>query len=196
VHPFADIWIAYVAFTGALVELFNVSVIVGPDPLAAAFVMPVVTERFQEKLTPDVAVLAVYVPETLLHLACVVALLSTGEGFTVTVTVCDGPWQPVTVDVAATVYVTVCMFDAIFVIVLLSGFADCWIRLSPVVFGLSVPIHEYVEDIFAVRAIEKLVPLHILAVVPLVMVGAGLIVTVIVCGGPVHPWFVDVGTAV
>ena len=59
--------------------------------------------------------------------------------------------------------------------------------LSPVVFTLSVAIHVKVDVLLLVNGMLTVPPLQIVAVVGLVIVGAGFTVTFKVCGVPKHP---------
>src|SRR5665213_1131398 len=62
--------------------------------------------------------------------------------------------------------------------VLLNGLPDCTVVLSPTVFTLSVAIHVKVDAISLVNGTLTVPPLHIVALLPLVIVGGGLTFTV------------------
>ena len=64
----------------------NVSVAAAVEALPAALLIPVTTALVQAKVVPIVALVAVYVVDTLLHLLAVSELLNVGVGLTVTVT--------------------------------------------------------------------------------------------------------------
>jgi hypothetical protein len=83
-----------------------------------------------------------------------------------------------------------------FIIELLNGFAVCVVVLSPVVFGLSVAIHEYVEVTLLVKGMLTVPPLHTDAVIELVMIGTGITVTVTVCEIPAQVPPITVGVTV
>lgn len=84
----------------------------------------------------------------------------------------------------------------LFVIVFVNGLPVCAVVLSPVVFTLSLASHEYVEVKELVKGILTVPPLQIVALLKLVIVGVGIILTVTVCGVPVQPSGVDVGVTV
>ena len=69
--------------------------------------------------------------------------------------------------------------------------------LSPVVFRLSAATHVNVAGTLDVNAIFRATPLHIVSVEELVITGAGLTTTVIVCGNTLpHVPVVAVGVTV
>lgn len=76
-----------------------------------------------------------------LQIVAVFALVITGAGFTVTVTVCTVPAHEPEDDVGVTVYITVCEAVLLLVMVLLSVLVLWDVVLSPVVFALSAAIH-------------------------------------------------------
>jgi hypothetical protein len=78
------------------------------------------------------------------------------------------------------------------VIVLFKVLLLCVDVLSPVVLGLSVAVHVYNEDISLAKPMLTVAPLHIVAVLALVIVGLGLTVFVMVVGEPAHPFNVGV----
>ena len=80
--------------------------------------------------------------------------------------------------------------------VLLIVAVDCVVKLSPVVLILSVAIHVYVEPMLLVKGIVTVFPVHIVALLALVITGVGLTVTVIVCAVPTQLPPVDVGVTV
>lgn len=84
----------------------------------------------------------------------------------------------------------------LFVSVFVSGLPICALVLSPVVFRLSLATHKYVDVKVLVRGMLTVPPLQVVALVTLVIVGVGIIVTVTVCGVPVQPSGVDVGVTV
>src|SRR4051812_32966355 len=67
--------IAYTTLTGLAVVLTSVSVMVAPLPLPAALLIPATTALDHANVVPAVALVAVYVAATLLHLAGGVWLL-------------------------------------------------------------------------------------------------------------------------
>ena len=75
----------------------------------------------------------------------------------------------------------------LFVIASLNVLVDCKVVLSPVVLALLVAIHVKFDATFAVNGILTVPPLHIVAVVALVIVGVGFTVTVATTVGPVQP---------
>ena len=80
--------------------------------------------------------------------------------------------------------------------VLFKVLVDCDVVLSPVVLGLSVAIQVKFEATFAVSGILTVPPLHIVAVLALVIAGVGLTVTLTVCAVPAQVPPVDVGVTV
>ena len=68
--------------------MIKVSVIAAPLPLPSALLIPATTARVQLNVAPTVALVAVYVVDTLLHWLCVRLLFKLGEGLIVTVTFC------------------------------------------------------------------------------------------------------------
>lgn len=64
--------------------------------------------------------------------------------------------------------------------VLLNVLPDCVVKLSPVVFGLFVAIHENVDAVLPVNGMLTVPPLQMVAVAALVMVGRGFTITGIV----------------
>ena len=83
-----------------------------------------------------------------------------------------------------------------FVIVLVMLVDVCAVKLSPVVFGLSVAIHEYVDVTLLVMGIFKATPLQIVDVFTEVMSGKGFTVTVKFCAVPGHVPLDEVGVIV
>jgi hypothetical protein len=71
-------------------------------------------------------------------------------------------------------------------IVLLSVAVFCVVKLSPVVFKLSVAIQVYVEPTLLVKGILTVFPVQIVAEAALVIVGVGLTVTETTIGAPVQ----------
>lgn len=103
-----------------------------------------------------------------------------GVGLTVTVTVCEAPTHP-PVEVGVTVYTTVWAVLELLTIISPIVPLVCVVRLSPLVLGLSPAIHVYVEAVLEVNARLTALPLHIVAVLALVIVGVVLVVTFTVC---------------
>ena len=84
----------------------------------------------------------------------------------------------------------------LFVMMLLNVLVDCGLKISPVVFGLSVAaFHTYVEVMSLVKGILAVPLLQILAVVALVIFGAGFTVNVKTCV-PAQPPTTAVGVIV
>ena len=79
------------------------------------------------------------------------------------------------------------------VIVLFNVPLDCEVILSPVVFGLSIAIQVKEAATLLVRGILTVPALQIVAVVLLVIAGAGFTVTVTVCAVPTQLHSEDVG---
>jgi hypothetical protein len=128
-----------------------------------------------------------------LHTLAVLAVVTTGVGFTVTVIVNAFPIHEPVVEVGVTRYWTVPAAE-------LLGLVSTWLMvlpepaLAPVIPPVMVPIvQENVLDVLAVNAIFGDVPLHILAVAAFVTTGFGYTVTVIVNAAPAHNPVVDVG---
>jgi hypothetical protein len=105
-------------------------------------------------------------------------LLTTGTGFTTTLTVCGFPTHPVPVAVGVTVYTTVCGVVVVLVNVLVKVLVDCMVVLSPVTLALVAAIHVKVEGISEVKGILTAPPLQMAAALVLVITGFGLTVTV------------------
>lgn len=76
-----------------------------------------------------------------LQIIAVFALVITGVGFTVTLTVCDTPGQLPPEEVGVTVYTTVCVTVVVLIMALLNVAVDWVVKLSPVVFALFAAIH-------------------------------------------------------
>lgn len=128
-----------------------------------------------------------------LQMTAVVADVSAGVGFTVTVIVKAGPGHVPTVEVGVTRYST----DPA---TALLGLVSIWLirlpepPLAPVIPPKTVPIvHEKLLDVLAVSEIFGLVPLQIVAVGELVTTGVGLTVTTILRAVPGHEPVTDVG---
>ncbi len=73
---------------------------------------------------------------------------------------------------------------------------DCVVMLSPVVLGLFAAIHVKLEATLLVKGILTVAPLHIVAVLALVIAGVGFTVTVTVCATPAQLPPVEVGVTV
>ncbi len=73
------------------------------------------------------------------------------------------------------------------VIVLLNVAVLCVVKLSPVVFILSVAIHVKVEGTLLVNGMLAVPPLQMVAAFVLVITGVGFTVIVTVCAIPGHP---------
>jgi hypothetical protein len=90
-----------------LLGLLNTCEIVDPLPFAAPVIPPVIVPTVQLKLLGAVAVRVMLV-DVALQIALVLAVVTTGVGFTVTVIVYGDPEHPgVAVDVGVTIYCTV-----------------------------------------------------------------------------------------
>ena len=122
-------------------------------------------------------------------------LVITGLGFTKTFTICAFPEQPLP-DNGVTLYTTVWMMEVLFVITSLRVVADCVLVLSPVVLALSVAIQLKVAAALLVNSMLTVPPLQMVAVVVLVIDGAGFTVTVMICDAPGQLPEVDVGVTV
>ena len=114
------------------------------------------------------------------------ALVITGAGFTVTLTVCELPAQVPETETGVTVYTTIWLPAVVLVITSLITEEDCCVILSPVVFALLAAIQLKVDERLAVKVKFKATPLHTVAVVALVITGFGVTVTEYTTGVPLH----------
>jgi hypothetical protein len=130
----------------------------------------------------------------LLQIVADAALVTTGEGNTVTVMVSGALGQPAAIEVALTIYCTVPDTE-------LLGLVKVWLMVlplpadAPVMPPVIAPIvHANVLGVVAVRLIFGPVPLHVVAVGAFVMTGVGNTVTVAMMlnGAPTQP-LADVG---
>jgi hypothetical protein len=154
--------------------------IVDPEPVAAPVMPPVIVPNVQVKVLGAVAVRVMLV-DVALQIALVLAVVTTGVGFTVTVIVYGDPGQPgVAVDVGVTIYCTVPA------VALLGLVRVCAIVLpapidAPLILPVIVPsVQVNVLGAVAVNARFVAVPLQIAAVLAVVTAGVGLTVTVMV----------------
>ena len=121
-----------------------------------------------------------------LQMVAVLALVIAGVGFIVIVTVFAVPGHAPAKGV--TVYITFCALVVPLTIVLFNVFVFCVVKLSPVVFVLSVAIQVNVAPTtLDVSGMFTVAPVQIVAVPALVTVDAGLTVTVTVWAIPEHP---------
>jgi hypothetical protein len=166
--------------------------IVLPDPAKAPLILPVIVPIVHVNVLAALAVKAIagLVP---LHVAAVLAVVTTGLGFTVTVIVYAAPGQLPVVDVGTTIYSTV---PAVALLALVST----WLMvlpdpaLAPVISAETVPsVHVKLLGALAVNDMFGLVPLQVAAVLAVVTSGVGLTVTVILYVGPVQVPVVDTG---
>jgi hypothetical protein len=158
---------------------------------------PVIVPIVQLKVLVVVDVSAIFV-DAPLQIVALLAVVTTGFGFTVTVIVYGDPGQPgVAVDVGVTRYCTVPEVE------LLGLVSVCPIVApddpeAPVILPVIAPtVHVNVLGAVAVNAMLVAVPLQIAAVLAVVTAGVGLTVTVIVYGaaaGQLPP--VDVGVTI
>ena len=177
-----------------MLGLFSVCAMVLPDPFDAPVMPPVMAPTVHVNVLTALAVKAMFVAVAL-QIVAVLAVVTTGVGFTVTVIVYCGPGQAgVAVDVGVTRYSTVPA------VVLLGLFNVCAIvdplpALAPVIPPVIVPtVHVKVDAALAVNAMFVVVALQIVALFAVVTTGVGLTVTVIVYCGPGHAGVaVDVG---
>ena len=180
-----------------LLGLFNVCAIVDPLPPVAPVILPVIVPTVQVNVEGALEVSAIFVAVAL-QIVAVLAVVTTGVGFTVTVIVYGAPGHVgVAVDVGVTIYCTVPA-------VALLGFVNvCAIvaplpGVAPVMAPVIVPIVQLnVDAALAVNAIPVPLPLQIVFVFAVVTDGVGFTVTVIVYAGPEHAGIVvDVGVTI
>ena len=134
---------------------------------------------------------------TPLHTVAVGTLVIAGAGFTVTDKVCVEPVQLPVVAVGVIVYVTTSAELVLeLVIVLFTVDELCVVKLSPVVLALLEAIQVKVEPVLPVSGKFSATPLQTEVELALVTTGAGLTVTVNVCGEPAQLFAVDVGVTV
>jgi hypothetical protein len=162
-----------------LLGLFNVWLIVAPEPALAPVMLPVIVPIVQTKLLAIEAVRLIFelVP---LQITKVFDVVITGLGFTVTVIVREEPAHEPVVVVGVTRYSTV-------PVATLLGLISVWLMaapepvVAPVMPPVIVPtVQAKLLGALDVKMIFGLEPLHILAVGVLVTVGVGLTVPVIV----------------
>ena len=127
-----------------------------------------------------------------LQIVFVAEFVTAGAGFTLTIIILVGPVQDPVMDVGVTRYSTV-PWDVVL------GLVSIWLMvapkpaLAPVMLPEIVPIvHVKLLCAVAAKIIFGLVPLHIVAVVAVVIVGTGLTVTITVCGVPTQDPPMDV----
>jgi hypothetical protein len=180
-----------------LLGLFSVWAIVLPEPALAPVMLPVIVPTVHANVLADDAVNAMFVAVPL-HITAVLAVVTTGVGFTVTVIVYAGPGQAgVVVDVGVTIYWTVPA-------ALLLGLTNTSLivlpdpALAPVMPPVIVPtVQVNVLAALAVRAILGLVLLQVENALAVVTTGLGLTVTVIVYAVPGQAGVaVDVGVTI
>ena len=178
-----------------LLGLVNVWLIVEPEPFDDPVIPPVIVPIVQLKVLDALAVSDIFGPVPL-HIEAVVAVVTLGEGLTVTVIVVDGPVHKPPVETGVTIYCTVPAVE-------LLGLLNVWLIVepdpadAPVIPPVIVPIVQLkVLAALAVSDILGLVPLQIDAVLAVVTLGIGFTVTVIVVGEPAQEPTVDVGVTI
>ena len=161
-----------------LLGLVSVCAMVAPDPPVAPVMLPVMVPTVQVKVLGVLAVSAILVAVPL-QMVAVFAVVTTGEGFTVTVMICVfKPWHP-----TAAVEVGVMMYSTVPAVLLL-GLLRVWAivapapAVAPVIPPVIVPIVQ-VNELGAVEvsAILVAVLLQMVAVLAVVTTGLGFTVT-------------------
>jgi hypothetical protein len=163
----------------ALLGLLRTWLIVPPEPATGPLILPVIVPTVHVKLLAALAAKAIFglVP---LQVLAVLAVVTTGLGYTVTVIVYAEPGHDPVVEVGVTRYSTEPG-------VALLGLVSTWLIVlpdpatAPVMLPVIVPIVQAkLLGALAVNAMFGLVPLQVLAVLAVVTAGVGLTVTVIV----------------
>jgi hypothetical protein len=164
----------------ALEGLESVCAIVDPLPALAPVILPVIVPTVQVNELAALAVNAMLVVLPL-QIVAVLAVVTTGFGFTVTVIVYEGPGHAgLAVDVGITIYWTVPAV-ALEGLVSVCAIVEPLPPLAPVILPVIAPtVQVNVLAVLAVKEIFVAVPLQIAAVFAVVTTGVGLTVTVIV----------------
>ena len=164
-----------------LLGLSSVCAIVDPEPPVALVMLPVMVPTVHMKVLGVLAVSAILVVFPL-QIAAVFAVVTTGEGFTVTVMVCvTRPGQPgVVVDVGVIIYCTVpaALLLGLVRVCAMIGPAPAEAPVMPPVMAPIVQLK--VLGTVAFRMMLGEVLLQIVAVVAFVITGEGFTVTVMV----------------
>jgi len=175
-----------------LLGLVKVWLIVEPEPADAPVIAPILVPNVHAKVLAVLDVRLMFGPVPL-QIAAVVAVVTDGVGFTVTVILVAEPTQEPIVEVGVTAY-------TILPAVELLGLVNVWLMVepepaeAPVIAPVLVPkVHAKFEAALAVRLILGPVPLQVLVVVDVVTAGVGFTVTVILVADPVQEPTVEVG---
>jgi hypothetical protein len=160
----------YCTVPAELSEFVNTSLIDVPEPGFAPVIFPVIVPTVHEKLLGTLAVKLTFTANPL-QTDAEAAVVTAGNGVTVTVIVKADPTHEPSVDVGVILYCTV-PFAVWLVLFNMSLIVVPEPAVAPVIPPVMVPtVHVKVLGVFAVKLIFGPVPLHVLAVEALVTVG-------------------------